>query len=331
MATPIDRRSERLRERRRDPYTGRVMLREASRHDGTIGSGRPIDPVVDYMLQSACEVGAEYTAKTYEECDRVQNQVGKALGERSIHVDFSHQGSVTNNTHIRLHSDIDLLVVPTTFHHLKAPLVVTQRYAGNAIDELVTIRRICEESLAEEYPAASVNTQGSKAVSISGGSLMRKVDVVAASWVHTQEYERTKELMHKGINVLDKNNLELIENFPFLHNAWINHRDRETRGNLRRLIRLVKSIRADSNEDIDVSSYHIAGLCFAMPAEQFSDDIQRTLSNFISFAWDLVQNQVKRDALWVPNRTEKLFANIRLPQLTLLISEALDLVRAKAA
>jgi hypothetical protein len=263
--------------------------------------------------------------------------VSNALGKASLLVDFDHQGSVTNNTHIRLHSDIDLLVLPTIFFHVKAPLKVTYPYWGDAIEDLATIRRICEECLAVAFHAAEVDTAGGKCVSIRGGSLQRKVDVVPASWVHTHEYETTKAVneayakRYKGINVLDKNSRSLIQNFPFLHNARIDERDQATGGNLRPLIRIVKSIRSDADEQIGVSSYHIAGLCYAMPTDRFTNDIKATLTRFILFAWDLVQNQAHRDALMVPNETEKLFAGIDVSQLTKLLSEATDLVLDKAA
>jgi hypothetical protein len=343
MATRIDKRAERLRQRKTDPETGRVILGSASarRYDegvsiGGLG-GPPLDSVLEYLLESAAPVDKAYTDKTYEECRRIQNQVNTALGRVSIAVDFDHQGSVTNDTHIKLHSDIDLLVLPTTFVHLKAPLVVTDRYRGSPIDELATIRRVCEECLTAEFPAADVDTNGGKCVSICGGSLRRKVDVVPASWVHTHAYETNRSVSEayakrfKGINVFDKPRGWLIENFPFLHNARIEEKDAATQGNLRRLIRLVKSIRSDADEAIGVSSYHIAGLCYAMPHERFSHDIKAMLMGFVVFAWDLVQNPVRREALLVPNATELLFANIDVAQLSKLLLEAWDLVYEKAA
>jgi hypothetical protein len=116
-------------------------------------------------------------------------------------------------------------VEESPFFHVKAPLAVTDPYLGDPINELATIRRICEECLAEEFYAAEIDTEGGKCVSIHGGSLRRKVDVVPASWVHTQEYETTKNLNEayakrfRGINVLEKSSRSLIQNFPFLHNA----------------------------------------------------------------------------------------------------------------
>jgi hypothetical protein len=175
------------------------------------------------------------------------------------------------------------------FFHVKEPLKVSTPYRGDPIQELTNIRRICEDCLAEVFPAADVDCEGGKCVSIKGGSLARKVDVVPASWVHTQNYEATRTIYEayakrfKGINVLDKDNLTLIQNFPFLHNARIDERDKEASGNLRRLIRLVKSIRSDADDTINVSSYHIAGLCYALPLEKFSDDITAMLLSFLRF------------------------------------------------
>jgi len=328
MATPISKRIERLRERKYESTTGRVIL--VSKRDSA-DFGADTSSLHDYLFESMQPVDEAYTRKTFAECDRVQNQLGKALTACGVAVEFDHQGSVTNDTHIRLHSDVDLLVLPTRFYHAEPPLPILYPYVGDPVAELLQIRTICHASLEAAYPKAEVNGEGSKAVSIFGGSLVRKVDVVPASWLHTVRYEESRDKMHRGINVLDAEARQLVRNFPFLHNAWIDHRDREANGNLRRLIRLVKSIRSDADIDIDVSSYHITALCFAMPLEKFTSNPESLLLNFLRFALDLLGDEQKRASLSVPNQTEKLFERLRTAQLMTLVTEATDLFTAAAA
>ncbi len=54
MATSIQRRADRLMERRRDPSTGRLILASARRYDGMVG--RPPLDVLEYMLECAAPV-----------------------------------------------------------------------------------------------------------------------------------------------------------------------------------------------------------------------------------------------------------------------------------
>ena len=63
-----------------------------------------------------------YTTKTYEEGDRVEAQLGKSLNAQTLAVvEFEYQGSVTNNTHIKAHSDVDLLALHAHFHTIQPP------------------------------------------------------------------------------------------------------------------------------------------------------------------------------------------------------------------
>lgn len=327
MATPISNRTARLRQRRYDPEARTVILKEATR----VGGWEPqLTEPQRYIVESIQPVPPAYTEKTMRECSRVQNQVNKALVANDVRVEFDHQGSVTNNTHIRLHSDIDLLVIPDYFVYLNPPLVVNNPYRGDGVAELVRIRQICRDALEEAYPAADVDGDGSMCISISGGSLARKVDVVPAAWLDTQEYISTWDKVERGIRVLDASVLRLIDNFPFLHNSRIDGRDREAGGRLRPLIRLVKSIRSDSDKEPNVSSYHIAGLCYHLPLQCYDNDPRVTLHAFVVWTSAVLSAPAVRQSLLVPNETELLFARIKEAELRTLLAEATDLLRLAA-
>jgi hypothetical protein len=69
--------------------------------------------------------------------------------------------------------------------------------------------------------------------------------------------------------VFDKTTYERVSNKPFLHNARIEAKDRMVMGNLRKVIRLLKSLRYDANEKagyekVKISSYDIAALGHCM-------------------------------------------------------------------
>jgi hypothetical protein len=118
--------------------------------------------------------------------------VGSRVRGSWLPVIFDHQGSVTNDTHIKLHSDIDLRVITDKYVDLQPPLTPTVPYPGKPLTDLLAIRTTAIDSLGRAFPAAEVDDTKSRCVSISGGSLSRKVDVVACHWLHTQDYERTR-------------------------------------------------------------------------------------------------------------------------------------------
>src|SRR5439155_26623062 len=124
----------------------------------------------------------------------------------------------TNNTHIRAHSDVDLLTVESRFYTVQPPNSPASTYHGDPVGDLRQIRKVAASKLKTAYPAAKVDETGSKAINISGGSLMRKIDVIATNWWHTVEYRREPQKYWLGIEILDNDRGVRVPNKPFLHN-----------------------------------------------------------------------------------------------------------------
>jgi hypothetical protein len=292
---------------------------------------RTADDVYEYFDESMSPVPPEYTRKTYDECSRVENQLEEAFQTAGVDIEFRHQGSVTNNTHIRIYSDIDLLVIERAFHFVKPPLPVVQPYVGNPYEELLHNRRLCSESLAQRFPKTTLEIAGARSLRISGGSLARSIDVVPCAWLRTHEAVNLGLRSHWGIKLLDISRQEYIENYPFLHNERIQVRDQALGGALRPLIRLVKAIRADSDQKIDIASYDIAGLCYNAPDETFAagpGNGARLLLGFLKYVVGLLNWENLRTPLLVPNGTRHLFGGegINVAELGKLCQESLDLL-----
>jgi hypothetical protein len=258
-------------------------------------------------------VDSEYTKLTYEECERVENQLEKAFDANGLTIDFRHQGSVTNNTHIRIHSDIDLLTLTRKFYGRKAPLTVTSPYQGDAVADLKEIRRITEQRLKSSFPEADVDSTGKKAVAVSGGSLKRKIDVVAANWLDTVDYEKSYDEDFRGIEILDMGPpARRKENFPFHHNLALHHKEAPTAGGFKRLVRFCKSAKADADDTLDITSYDITALCYNIPNPTYLACINKDFNlalEFVKFCHSLLNNEALRDSLWVPNGTRKVFGS----------------------
>lgn len=325
MTTRLQERIERLRRRRTDPQTGRVVSKRAALLRKSLGAHPTRSDAIEYISDSADAVDETYTAKSISERDRIESFLGKALEGKSLNVSFAYQGSLSNNTHIKVHSDIDLLVVIEHFYSVLPPLTVTVRYEGDPVQELEQLRTACATLLDNRFYRATIDVAGAKSISIMDGSLSRKIDVVPANWLHTESYRSdTSNRYHLGIQVLDAHRRERVVNYPFAHNARVESRDRETGGTYRRLVRLVKAVRSDADRPIQISSYDIAGLCHVIdPRLLVGVSDVAALKTFRVGVDQMLGSADTRAGLTVPNGTRLLFElrGTSLPELGRLADE----------
>lgn len=299
-------RVDRLRARRTDPQ---MHLAKAVNE---VYERLEEDDAVRYAIGAMQPIDPEYTRNTFVESDRVQNQLSAGYDAISRKVEYEHQGSVTSETHIKAHSDIDLLVVETKFISLEHPLQPKSPYKGDPLQDLTELREAAESKLIAAYPKATVDCNGSKAVALSGGSLRRKIDVVFASWLETPEYQAGRGAHFRGVSVLDRDAKTRISNKPFLHNVLLDDRDRVETGNLRKVIRLLKSLKYDADQPVNFSSYDIAAVTWAAPEYHWAVPVNQELllvekaANWLDL---LSTDQAHAAALSVPNGTRKIFCD----------------------
>jgi hypothetical protein len=268
-------------------------------------------PAIKYAIGAMQPIDEEYTAKTLTESDRVQAQLDGGYKGAGLDVSFEHQGSVTNDTHIKAHSDIDLLSIEGRFHYVEPPNTAQPPYAGDAIADLRAIRASAVRSLTTNFPAATVDTSGSKSVSIQGGSLARKVDVVVCAPWYTVDFVADRTQAHyRGIYVLDNQAGSVVGNKPFLHNKRLDTEDIASFGGLRKLVRLLKSLKADSDQPPDISSYDIAALVYNMPTAQrlsMPGGDLLLVRNCRDYLRSVRDSDASRALLMVPNGMRRVF------------------------
>lgn len=218
-----------------------------------------------YGLGAMQEVDQRYTAICYEEGNRVSAQLASGLAVSQISVKFDYQGSVPLNVHIRGTSDVDLLVLHdefATFDRSGRQAYTYPPYVKSVMSEMQRLRANCETILPARFPAATVKCDGSKSIRIEGGSLQRKIDVVPAHWHNTAAYQSSLQKKDREICILDTSVPTTIGNRPFMHMHCINIKDTLTNGGAKKVIRLLKNLSKDSDQNIILSSYDIAGLAW---------------------------------------------------------------------
>jgi hypothetical protein len=259
---------------------------------------------VKYALGAMAEVDEEYTQNTFKEGERIKNQLND-LKDDGFNISFKFQGSTTNNTHIKQHSDIDLLVLQENFLFNSSS---TSPYHGDWRKEQASLRQSCYEKLKNIYYTATVDNNGKFAISITGGSLKRKIDVVPACWDMQKYQSNLYNESFKGIRVHTKKCDDFNVNYPFLNNKLIDEKDNRCSGNYRKAVRLLKTLRSDSSRQIDISSYDIVALLYHMDNSNYYVNSQylALVKNITSYLVNLTQNVSKFYYLEVPDGTRKI-------------------------
>ena len=248
----------------------------------------------EYALGAMQEVDADSTRISLNTAERVGKQLEAHLGNAGIPVLFELQGSVPLNVHIRGVSDVDLLTLSGDFltYDPSGPAEYSSvPTPKTSVTVLSTIRAEAEKALRLKYPAATVDTTGSKAVKISGGTLARPVDVVPSHWHDTAAYQRSKQKSDRVVTIFDNKKVTTLDNYPFKHIALVTERDGRVYGSLKKAIRLCKNVRSDADSDIKLSSFDIASLMY------HADQPALTLGCFYELSI-LAETQRFLDSLW---------------------------------
>jgi hypothetical protein len=293
---------------------------------------------IKYVIGAMAPVSSESSRISKEEGERVATTLIELLKTSGINAEMRMQGSVVLDTHIEGYSDVDMLILMSDTFTIQGPPLLETNYVDSVdkrpmTDIIRELRVHSEQKLQSRYHAATVNINGRKSISLTGGSLKRKVDIVPSTWHDTHEYQRTRAEHFRAVRVYDKLSHELIENKPFLHASRINERDVLYGGNLKKAIRLMKNVIADLPEYKKIkaktlTSYDVAGIAYAMQGQlECSKYLPLTLlENLRAHLLLLIYLEDNRNSLMVPDGTRKIFdSEAKIEALNILSRELDDL------
>lgn len=284
--------------------------------------------VLTYVRIAMKGVEPEYTQKSKDAGERVKEHLSTGLKD----VVFRYQGSVMTNTHIKGYSDIDLLTISDKFYYYDAKKVKDilespenkskfqqtsiqkmiseankSSYQGNPIQDLRQLRLDSENILEDVYDIC--DKRKPKAIKIKNKSLNREVDIVIANWYDDVASIINDKGEYRGIQVYNKET-HTRENpdFPFLSIKRINERGSETKGRLKKMIRFLKNSKANSNQDIDLSSFDINAICYDIDTSRYESlsfyELVPVLYNQMK---EICTNQVKADNIISVDGREYIF------------------------
>ena len=283
--------------------------------------------VAKYVKLAMNEVDPVYTQKTLNAGENAMYHLSREL---SYDVDFRYQGSVMTRTHIQGVSDIDLVTISKRFNdtdYTRARNYVesnpysydtrVQRvrdwvnnfssYRGDANEDLKLLRIDSERVLKSHYSIC--NTANPKAIRVTNQHFHRDVDVVIASWHDSLEYIASSDETYKGIYIYDKErNMRLGPDFPFLSIDRINSRSADTGGRLKKMIRFLKNIKADSEQFINLSSFDINAICYNISIDDYKNSHYLDLVRVLWLKlWHLCNNNSEMDKLKSVDGSESIF------------------------
>ncbi|WP_155400961.1 hypothetical protein [Pseudomonas viridiflava] len=292
---------------------------------------------IRYVVGAMAPVSKRGTEISKGEGQRVADSLIKSLEARGERVAGVLQGSVALNIHIKGASDVDMLIVERETLFVESPRVSSTAYVAasdsrSLLQIIKDIRKKSEIILPENFPAVDVKSND-KSIAMEGGSLRVPVDIVPAVWFDSVGYQRTRNQADRGIKIYSKSDDGFITNFPFMHIAEVNLKDSRYSGNVKCVIRLLKTLVSDMEEaDKKVakglSSYDLTALAYHM-GERLNVPVYQRVALVLrveAFFTFLIGAPEYRNSLTVPNGTRKIFDTpARLPALILLRQELQEL------
>lgn len=293
---------------------------------------------VKYAIGAMAAVDPKYTAISIKEGERVADSLSRDLEAQDFKVDTRLQGSVGLDVHIKGYSDVDMLVIVKNTFLIQIPEVVPNSYSDSSdkrpMEAIVgDLRARSEVILAKNFPAVDVNINGPKSIALEGGGLARKVDIVPAAWYHTLDYQSTRLDHHKAVKIYNKQEGSLFKNFPFLNRKTINDADAIVNGNLKRIIRLMKTLQSDAtgpsqNSIKNINSFDVLSIAYDMRSQlSVPSYLQLGLVEILRTRLQyLLDNKLHREGMNTPDMTRKVFdSESKLEALTWLFIECNDL------
>lgn len=209
-----------------------------------------------YLLESMRPIDKKYNDTTIQASDNVRNHLEREL---NLHFgrDYRTQGSVICGTNIQLHSDIDLLSIIARYFYLPRNVAPSNPYTeSNPQIDIEQLRDQATKILRSKYDV--VDTTGAKSIWIYNKNLKRKVDIVFAYWYNSEQYLQNNSEYYRGVQLYDFPVRERQNpDYPFAHIQNVNWKGDSTNDGSRRGIRLLKNLKADSDQNIDLSSFQV--------------------------------------------------------------------------
>lgn len=218
-----------------------------------------------YTLESMVEIDASYAYKVYANSRKIHEIISTALKKRGYDVDYRYQGALKTYSNILLYGDVEIIVIK-------------KNVSDKPSKDIQTLAMDLMDILSGNPSFKRVDYSDKTRIRITALKPTCEIDILPSVWINSAEYSKTKNEIYRGIAEFDFANKKVKKYLPFLNIARINARDQHTNGNLKAMARLLKSLRADSQEKINLKDSEINAIVYNMPEVEMTVSPKKILS-----------------------------------------------------
>jgi hypothetical protein len=273
------------------------------------------DPI-KYALESMYEIDPSYSYKLFSEVRKTQDFLTEKLAKSGIRVDARYQGAHNCDAHIQLLGDLELVLILK--RHTAAPARDVQQLASAIMDILTS-----------SHSYNKVDYSDRNRIYVQTKKPACDISILPAIWVDSKSYKETGLEINRGIcefNFLKKTKKVHLS---FLNMARVNARDRDLDGNLKYLLRLLRSLCKDSEHEINLGFDELSGILYNIPEKYFKVDKDRILSILPVISVQLkklILSDKYRMKMLAPNQKEYLFGKRPVKRDLLYLKKEVDLL-----
>jgi hypothetical protein len=265
---------------------------------------------VKYMVEAMRPIDDKYNQRTVEAATRAQNHLENGF---QLHVSRAYrtQGSVKTKTNIKVHSDFDLLTIIDRYNFPEnQPVPPERQYTASEPDaDIHELRKQATEILKKQYD--EVDDSGDKSISIFNKALNRKVDVVFCFWYRSNKYDETQNEHYNAVYLYNFPKKQKMLDYPFATIANVNYKGDITSDGSRRGIRLLKTLRADSETELKtLKSFQLTSIVHSISDDklQYTSGTELNIAKVVSDEMKLLlDDPTYRKAVKSPNGLENPF------------------------
>ncbi|MEQ6169010.1 hypothetical protein AAOE16_17555 [Ekhidna sp. MALMAid0563] len=218
-----------------------------------------------YVLESMVEIDASYAYKVYANSRKIHELIAKSLKKRGYYVDYRYQGALKTFTNILLYGDVEIIVIK-------------KNLSDKPHQDMQTLAMDLHDTLRKDPTFKSIDYSDKTRIRITAQKPTCEIDILPSMWVNSAEYLKTKNEIYRGIAEFDFKNKKVKKYLPFLNIARINSRDQHTNGALKAMSRLLKTLRADSDDRIELRDSEINAILYNMSQEELTVPLNKILT-----------------------------------------------------
>ncbi|MEP0987302.1 hypothetical protein [Ekhidna sp.] len=241
---------ENLKGRRYDEALREQVLSEAFHQSG-------YSDCLRYALESMVEIDPSYAYKVYANSRKIHEMISTSLKKKGYDVDYRYQGALKTYTNILLYGDVEIMVIK-------------KNVSDKPHTDMQTLAMDLLDVLSKDSTFKSVDYSDKTRIRITAQKPTCEIDILPSMWINSAEYLKTRNEIYRGIAEFDFANKKVKKYLPFLNIARINSRDHHTNGNLKAMSRLLKSLRADHDERINLRDSEINSMLYSIPEAELS-------------------------------------------------------------